>query len=64
MKNCPKIKSFICDYLKVDYIESDLKAEDRATERIQNADTKGRKLVVKSHFFYDNTHQVARETFP
>ena len=40
MKVCLKLTDFICEYLKVDCIESDLEAEEIARKRLQNADTK------------------------
>ena len=51
MKNCPTIYSFIGKYLKVDCIQGDLKAGDRATKRLQNADTKRKETCCKIPFF-------------
>jgi len=42
MKICLKLTDFICKYLKTNCIDKDLDPEERAPERIQNADTKRR----------------------
>jgi len=47
MENCPKLTSLVSKYLKVDCRESDLKAEERAIIRLQNADTERRETLFK-----------------
>ena len=58
------MKSFIFEYLKVDCIESYLKAEDRATKKTPERGHKKEGNSLLSPIFHDNTHQVASKTFP
>ena len=48
MKNCLKLTSLICKYFGVACRQSDfIKAEGRATIRLQNADTERRETLFK-----------------
>ena len=50
MKNDLTLTDFFCEYLKVDCVEIELEAKERATKGLQNVSKKhGGNFVAKSH---------------
>ena len=50
MKNDLTLTDFFCEYLKVDCVEIELEAKERATKGLQNVSTKRRELCGKIPF--------------